>query len=203
MDEQGALGKLNWNGHEIDVMQDWQRLKVTEAFEIHAKIDKATFEDEEKLRLEVKKRGYAVSDSANFDDLFFTIFLNEVEPKLGFEVPTILYDYPVSMAALSKRCDYDQAYAERFEVYVGGLELCNAFTELNDPVEQERRLLQERDERAVLGKDVYDVDQTFIEALKFGMPPAGGNALGVDRLIMLILGVNDIRNILFFPHRDL
>ena len=115
----------------------------------------------------------------------------------------ILYDYPVSMAALSKRCADDARFAERFEVYVGGIELCNAFTELNDPTEQERRLSMEREERKTAGKDLYDVDKTFIDALKFGMPPAGGNALGVDRLIMLILGQSDIRNVLLFPHRDL
>jgi lysyl-tRNA synthetase class 2 len=107
------------------------------------------------------------------------------------------------MAALSKRCAEDVRFAERFEVYIAGLELCNAFTELNDPDEQFKRLSAEREERYKLGKDVYEVDKTFIEALKFGLPPAGGNALGVDRLIMLMLGEEDIRNVLFFPHRDL
>lgn len=202
-DGDGRLQKIKFGDKEVDVMAKWERLKVIDAFAKYAGIDAETFGDEEKLRAVVKERGYAISDAANFDDLFFTIFLNEIEPKLGIDVPTTLYDYPVSMAALSKPCEDDERFAERFEVYIGGLELCNAFTELNDPAEQERRLRQERDERAMLGKEVYDIDETFIEALKFGMPPAGGNALGVDRLIMLILGVSDIRNVLFFPHRDL
>ena len=202
-DQDGGLKKLIFADKEIDVMAKWERLSVLDAFAKHASIDEETFGDEEKLRAVTKERGYALSNSASFDDLFFTVFLNEIEPKLGRGVPTVLFDYPVSMAALSKRCEGDGRFAERFEVYVGGLELCNAFTELNDPVEQERRLNLERDERVMLGKEAYDVDKTFIEALKFGMPPAGGNALGVDRLIMLILGVSDIRNVLFFPHRDL
>lgn len=202
-DSAGTLLKLFYKGKEIDLMAKWRRITVLEAFKEFADIDEATFFNLGKLRSVAKLRGYALSDQANFDDCFFTIFLNEIEPKLGEKVPVILYDYPVSMAALSKRCDSDERFSERFEVYVGGLELCNAFTELNDPVEQERRLKQEREERMALGKDLYDIDATFIDALKFGMPPSGGNALGVDRLIMLMLGESDIRNVLYFPMRDL
>ncbi len=201
-DGSGTLQKLKWKESEVDVMSSWKRIRVIDAFREYARIDEQTFFDTDKLRLEAKKRGYAVSESSGFDDLFYTIFLNEIEPKLGFEVPTIIYDYPVSMAALSKRCE-DGRFAERFEAYVAGLELCNAFTELNDPQEQQRRLEAEKEERKMLGKDLYNVDETFIEALKFGMPPAGGNALGIDRLVMLMLGESDIRNVLFFPHRDL
>ncbi len=202
-DASGALQRVVYAGKGVDVMAKWERLRVIDAFAKHAGIDAATFGDEAAMRAVVKARGYAVSDAANFDDLFYTIFLNEIEPRLGETVPTILYDYPVSMAALSKRCEGDERFAERFEAYIGGLELCNAFTELNDPIEQEKRLRQEREERAAAGKLLYNVDETFIDALKFGMPPAGGTALGVDRLIMLILGVSDIRDVLFFPHRDL
>lgn len=202
-DVDGKLLNLFYKGKEVDLMAKWKRISVLQAFEEYAHIDESTFFDLEKLRSAAKLRGYAVSDQATFDDCFFTIFLNEIEPKLGEGIPVVLYDYPVSMAALSKRCDGDERFAERFEVYVGGLELCNAFTELNDPVEQERRLKQEREERMALGKDLYKVDNTFIDALKFGMPPSGGNALGVDRLVMLMLGESDIRNVLYFPMRDL
>ena len=200
---QGEPQMLKVKNGETDLVGTWKKLKVLDAFQEYAGISEDTFFDLEKFRAEVSMRGYSISPSANFDDCFFTIFLNEIEPKLGFGVPVILYDYPVSMAALSKRCEGDPRFAERFEVYVGGIELCNAFTELNDPAEQEKRLSMEREERRMLGKDLYDVDKTFIDALKFGMPPAGGNALGVDRLIMLILGQQDIRNVLLFPHRDL
>lgn len=196
-------GGMIWNGHEIDVMSNWERLRVIEAFKNHAGVDEETFFDLAAFSDLVKARGYAVGESPTFDDLFFTVFLNEIEPKLGMDKPTVLYDYPVSMAALSKRCARDVRFAERFEVYIGGLELCNGFTELNDPVEQKKRLLQEQKERQDMGKDRYDLDNKFINALKFGTPPSGGNALGVDRLIMLILGEADINNTMYFPYRDL
>ena len=202
-DVDGQLGILKVAGQEVVLMSKWRRLTVLDAFKEFAGIDEKTFFDLNLFRAEVKKRGYTISDEALFEECFFVIFMNEIEGKLGFGQPVILYDYPLSMAALSKRCQRDERFAERFEVYVGGMELCNAFTELNDPVEQERRLNLEREERIKLGKDIYSVDKSFIEALKFGMPPAGGNALGVDRLIMLILGTKDIREVLSFPHSDL
>ncbi len=201
-DHRGKPDVLDWKGQTVDLLADWKRLRVIDAFQEYANIDEETFGDLEKFRLRLRERGYQIGIDAGFDDCFFTVFLNEIEPKLGFGVPVILYDYPVSMAALSKRCD-DPRFAERFEVYVAGLELCNAFTELNDPVEQEKRLRLEYEVRQKLGKELYQVDESFIEALKFGMPPSGGIALGVDRLTMLMAGESDIRNILYFPYRDL
>jgi len=197
------INKMKWGNVEIDIGAPWKRLRVLEAFRLMAEIDEETFFNLDKFRQVVRSRGYVLTEGASFDDCFYSIFLNEIEPKLGLGVPTILYDYPVSMAALSKRCEDDDRFAERFEAYIGGVEICNAFTELNDPVEQERRLTLEKEERRAAGKELYDVDKTFIDALKFGMPPSGGNALGVDRLVMLILGERDIRNVLLFPHRDL
>jgi len=201
--EDGELKKMLYKGAEVDLISSWRRIKVIDAFEEFAGIGREDFLDLERFRAVVLEKGYKVDEMTSFDDLFFLVFMNEIEPKLGLEVPVILYDYPKSMAALSKRCAEDVRFAERFEVYVGGLELCNAFTELNDPTEQKSRLEMEKMERGSLGKELYDVDRTFIEALKFGMPPAGGNALGVDRLIMLLVGEEDIRNVLYFPHRDL
>jgi elongation factor P--(R)-beta-lysine ligase len=196
-------GILKFNDCEVDMEAGWQRLRVVEAFEKYAGITAGELEDMEKLRGRVKEKGYALEGGESFDDLFFVIFLNEIEPLLGREVPTVLYDYPISMAALSKPCLDRPGYAERFEVYIAGLELCNAFSELNDWQEQEKRLQKERKERQEMDKDVYDIDGKFIEALKFGMPPSGGNALGVDRLVMLLVGEEDIRNVLYLPYRDL
>ena len=114
-----------------------------------------------------------------------------------------MYEYPASMAALSKKCEADNRYAERFEVYINGIEIANAFTELNDPVEQKQRLESERIEREKMAKDNYPVDVSFIEALSLGMPPAGGIALGVDRLVMLLTESEDINEVLYFPYKDL
>ncbi len=194
---------LSFQGKAIDVTPPWPRLKVKDAFARYAGIPVGDFENPEKFRAAVSKKGYKVGPETAYDDLFFYVFMNEIEPKLGCDRPTILYEYPVSMAALSKICAHDPHYSERFEVYIAGIELANAFTELNDPVEQRCRLEAERKHRQKLGKDDYPVDQNFIRALEFGMPPAGGIALGVDRLIMLLTDTTDIRDVLFFPHQDL
>ncbi len=189
---------------EIDVTPPWTRLKVSEAFKKYAGIEPDELEDPDRFRAAVtKKKLYRITEKTSFDDMFFLVFMNEIELQLGFDKPVILYEYPASMAALSKKCPHDERYAERFEAYIAGMELCNAFTELTDPVEQEARLKAERLERQKLGKPDYPVDESFINALQFGMPPSGGIALGVDRLIMLLTNTSDIRDILFFPHKDL
>jgi len=99
---------------------------------------------------------------------------------------------------LAKKKDEDPFWAERFELYINGVELCNAFSELVDPVEQRQRLAEEQVIRKKLGKEVYPIDESFLEALKT-MPPSGGNALGIDRLIMVLLGKKSIEEVLFFP----
>lgn len=195
--------KIIYQGREIDVSTPWPRKRVKDLFKEYANIDYPVFEDTKKLIAVARDKGYKVLDSNLYDGAFFMIFMNEIEPKLGLEKPVIVYEYPVSMAALSKRCEGDKKYAERFEAYVAGVELCNAFTELNDPVEQKKRLEQEREERKKLNKIDYPFDQSFIGALEFGMPPAGGNALGVDRLVMLLTDSADIRDVIMFPFRDL
>lgn len=187
----------------IDVRLPWTRLKVKDAFKKYAGVDYPDFENTERLRNIAQKKGYKVNPQTSYDDLFFLIFMNEIEPKLGFDKPVILYEYPVSMASLSKKCGHDPRYSERFEAYIAGMELCNAFSDLTDPDEQLARLQAERKERQKLGKEDYPVDQSFIRALQFGMPPCSGNALGVDRLIMLLTDSQSIEDVLFFPFKDL
>ena len=142
------------------------------------------------------QKGYKPDNDEKYEDLFYRIFLNEIEPKLI--EPTIAHHYPAQMAALSVVSKDDPRYAERFEVYIDGLELANAFTELTDADEQLRRLTEEQKLRQIYGKDVYDIDLEFIEALKT-MPPSAGIALGVDRLIQVLLGCQNINNVLVLP----
>jgi elongation factor P--(R)-beta-lysine ligase len=193
---------FTYRDQKIDTLPPWPRLKVKDAFFQYAGIGPEIFENEEAFRVAVAAKGYVVGKDTTFDDLFFMVFMNEIEPKLGLQKPVILYEYPASMAALSKKCEGDSRYAERFEVYAAGVELCNAFTELNDPDEQKARLEHEREVRLTMGKEDYPVDQSFLRALQFGMPPSGGIALGVDRLVMLLTGTPDIRNVIFFPHGE-
>jgi len=196
-------GVIRYKDYVVDVKPPWTRMTVLEAFERFAGIDKKTFENEAEFKKVAQQKGYAVTDETSFDDAFFLIFMNEIEPKLGVKKPVLLYEYPVSMAALSKKCDHDSGYSERFETYIAGVELSNGFTELNDPVEQQTRLEHEHEERLKMGKQDYPVDQSFIRALQLGMPPSGGIALGVDRLMMLLTNTPDIRQMILFPHQEL
>lgn len=187
------------NGREIDLGGDWERLTVKEAMRKYAEVDLDDALDDKKLLLDAAaKLGHVLPPDASWDDAFFSVFLNAAEPRLGADRPTFLYEYPVSMAALSKASSRDPRYAERFELYVGGLELANAFTELTDAKEQRKRLEEERALRRKLGRAEYDLDEDFLSALE-AMPEAGGIALGIDRLMMLLLGEEDIRNVTAFP----
>jgi lysyl-tRNA synthetase class 2 len=199
----GRGDRMTWiyQGEAVDLMPPWDRLTVREAFERYAGID--VFVDENELRNVAAGKGYAIAPGTTWEQIYHQIFLNEVEPRLGRGRPTILYDYPVAMAALSRARPDDPSLAERFEVYVAGLELANAFGELTDPAEQLRRLRAEQLERRALGKTAYDVDDDFIRALERGIPPSAGIALGVDRLAMFFADVTTIGEVLWFPADEL
>ncbi|MGE3279262.1 MAG: EF-P lysine aminoacylase GenX [Candidatus Altimarinota bacterium] len=180
---------------------EWERLSVKEAFQRYAGLDLDSLREEKDLRAAVEKKGYELGVHYTWDDLFFLILLNEIEPHLGKEKPQFLIDYPASQAALARKKADDPFYAERFELYINGLELCNAFGELVDPVEQRKRLEEEWQQRKDMGKETYPLDEMFLEALKT-MPPSGGNALGIDRLVMVLLGKKSIEEVLLFPWGD-
>jgi lysyl-tRNA synthetase class 2 len=152
------------------------------------------------LRLSVREafaRFAGVSDAAELaardEDAFFQLLVDRVEPGLAsYSQPVFLCDYPSSQAALARRSPEDPSVAERFELYVGGIELCNGFGELNDPVEQRRRSELDRERCRALGRHVPDLPERFLRALEQGMPRASGNALGVDRLVMLLAGESSI-----------
>jgi len=146
-----------------------------------------------------RERGYNPAENESYEDLFYRIFLNEIEPT--FNIPHsafIIYNYPAPMAALAKLSESDPGYAERFEVYVNGMELANAFSELTDADEQRARLEEERELKKTLGKTVYNIDEDFLEAVG-NMPKSAGIALGVDRLVQILLGEDNIDNVLTLP----
>ncbi|MBI4992882.1 MAG: EF-P lysine aminoacylase GenX [Candidatus Magasanikbacteria bacterium] len=144
------------------------------------------------------ERKYNVNSSESYEDLFYRIFLNEIEPKLKEMGAVIVYDYPAQMAALSRLSASDPRYAERFEVYVNGMELANAFSELTDAGEQLKRLQEEQKLRQKLGKDVYDIDKEFVSAVG-QMPSSAGIALGVDRLVQIFASCQNIENVITLP----
>lgn len=183
----------------IDLTPPWDRLSVADAFASRAGIELPLDDDAELLRARARERGFDVPDHLeSFDDVFFAVFLTAIEPGLGWPRPTFLVDWPASMASLARLRTDDPRIAERFELYLGGIELANGFFELNDAAEQRRRLEAEQKLRAELGRPVYPIDERFIEAVG-RMPTAAGVALGLDRLLMILAGFEDVAATLLFP----
>jgi len=197
------LYRLSYQGKLIDLTVPWPRLSMIEAFKTYADIDLEEFFTIENARNICVKKGYAVSPKNTWEELFNQIVLNEIEPALNPTRPTILYDFPADVAALAKKKQSDPRFAERFEVYIGGLEIGDCYTELTDWKEQEERFQKELLEIKRLGKTSYDYDHDFIEALKTGLPACAGIAIGVDRVLMLLMDTIDIKDTMFFPIGEL
>jgi lysyl-tRNA synthetase class 2 len=197
--------RFAWHGRTCDPTAPAERLTVAEAFTRETGIDiLATAPDPrapsvELLATAAEQIGITRHAGDRWDDLFFRIFLERIEPKLGLERPTILRDYPVSMAALSRPKPNDPRLCERFELYVCGLELANAFGELTDADEQRRRFQADMDLKEKLYGERYPIDEDFLAALAHGLPPCAGIALGFDRLVMLATGADHIEDVLWAP----
>jgi len=198
---------LTWRGRSADATGEWQRISVAQAFRKHCGLDLlATAPDPERPdtdRLAAAASGIGIPPHPgdDWETLFFRIFLDRIEPVLGLGAPTILYDYPLSMAALSRRCSDDPRLAERFEVYICGLELANGFGELTNAAEQRARFLADQARKQRLYTETYPIDEDFLAALEHGLPACAGIALGFDRLVMLATGAQDIEEVLWAPVR--
>jgi lysyl-tRNA synthetase class 2 len=192
-----------FRGAELDFEPPFERLTVAEAFASRAGIDlEVCGGDAGRLREAAERRGHPVGPlGERFDDLFFRIFLTAIEPGLGWPRPVYLTDWPASMAALAKLLPDNPRWAERFELYAGGVELANGFSELNDAAEQRRRLEAEQAQRRAAGRPVPPIDEQFLEAVG-RMPDAGGVALGVDRLAMVLTDAESVGELLAFPFGD-
>lgn len=196
---------FTWKGEKADSRPAFERISVQDAFlryaetDLLATIDNPSLPSPGKLRDECRRLGISTATDDTWEDLFFRIFLERIEHRLGVGVPTILYDYPISMAALSRPRADAPHLAERFELYVCGLELANAFGELTDPVVQRRRFEADMDKKEKLYGERYPIDEDFLMALEEGMPASAGIALGVDRLVMLATGATKIDDVLWVP----
>lgn len=177
----GAGEGLHFRGQHIDLTGPWKRITVKEAFHRYA-----TTSMKEALE----------------QDLFDERMVREIEPRLGMEKPVFLYDYPWERGSLARRKEDDPDVAERFELYIGGLEIANAFSELIDPEEQTRRFELEAAHRRSLCRPLYPMPERFLAELE-GMPPSAGIALGVDRLVMLFLNVWTIDEVVAFTPEEL
>jgi len=177
----GIKKSLVYQGNRIDLTPPWPRMSVRDAFEKFSSVSMET---------------------AMLQDRFDQITAFDIEPNLGYGKPIFLYDYPASAASLARLKPENRLMAERFELYISGLELCNAFSELTDPVEQRTRFKNEQKIRSESGLDIYPLPEKFLESLQF-MPEASGIALGVDRLVMLFADTTKIDDVVAFTPEEL
>jgi len=179
----------------------FERATVRELFRRHAGVDVRGDESEFEMRSLAAAAGCQVASDAAWDDVFYQVFLDRIESHLGCGRPSFVLDWPAPLGALARRKPDDPLTVERFELYAGGLELANAFGELTDPAEQRSRFVEEAAVRAKRGRAVYPIDEKLCKALAH-MPPTCGIALGLDRLVMLVTGASNIREVMAFAHDE-
>ena len=183
-------------GHKISLAAPWKRITYLDTLR-EAGVPSDVLADAEKAREYAKKLGARITGGEPLGKLLNEIFEVLVEPKLI--QPTFVTDYPTDISPLSKKCVDDPNFVERFELFVVGRELANAFSELNDPVDQKNRFLKQVNEREAGDDEAHQMDEDYIRALEHGMPPAAGEGIGIDRLVMLLTGSNSIRDVILFP----
>ena len=191
--------KITYQGVEIDLGAKWERLTMIEAVKKYAGVDYNDWKTDEDARKVAKDKGVTVEegDSATKGHVLIAFFDAFVEEKLIS--PTFIYDYPVENSPLAKRKPSNPAFTERFEYFIYSREMGNAFSELNDPVDQRQRFEKQVEEKRAKGGNDAKVDEDFLTALEYGMPPTGGLGFGVDRLVMLLTDSASIRDVILFP----
>jgi lysyl-tRNA synthetase class 2 len=189
---------LHWQGHKIDMTPPWKRLPLREAILDATGIDYEQFPQAEDLAAEMRSRDIEAKEGTPWGKLVDHLLSKFVEPNLI--QPTFLIDYPRDVSPLAKASPENPRLVERFEGFLGGIEVCNAFSELNDPLDQLQRFLDENYRAAHGDEEAHPVDTDYVEALSYGMPPTGGFGMGVDRLTMLFTNRDTIREVILFPH---
>jgi lysyl-tRNA synthetase class 2 len=189
---------INYQGHEIDLSPPWQRLTLRDAIREATGIDYVKYPSADALREAMRDLGHHPGPDSTWGKLVDSLLGTHVEPELI--QPTFILDYPRDISPLAKAKPGDPTHVERFEFFIGGMEMGNAFTELNDPFDQEARFqemgrLYEADD-----EEAHPMDEDYLQAMRYGMPPNGGFGVGVDRLVMLFTDQSSIREVLLFPH---
>ena len=190
--------KVTYQGHELDFTPPWRRLEMRAGLREVTGIDIAEHADAKSLYKALVNAGKQPDPKATRGKLIDFMLSEFLEPMLI--QPTFLYDYPRDISPLAKSKPGHPLTVERFEAYVAGFELCNAFTELNDPLDQEQRFLEMGRDYAADDEEKHPMDEDYLRAMRYGMPPCGGFGMGVDRLVMLLTDKHSIREVLLFPH---
>ncbi len=189
---------VEFEGNVIDFTPPWPRLSLREEVKRRSGVDFLECPDIDSLRHAIQAAGLSLGEQVSWGGQLDKLISSAVEPHLV--QPTFLVDYPVEMSPLAKRKRGDERLVERFEGFIAGMEICNAFTELNDPIDQRERFEEQEKLRSAFGAEDFDrLDEDFLLAIEYGMPPTGGLGLGVDRLAMLISGKRSIREVVLFP----
>ena len=191
--------QITYQGVEIDMGKKWERLTMVEAVKKYAGVDYNAWATDADARAEAKQKGVEVDEGENATKghvliAFFDKFVEE-----NLIQPTIIYDYPVENSPLAKRKPSNPAFTERFEYFIYAREMGNAFSELNDPIDQKERFVKQVEEKRARGGNDAKIDEDFITALEYGLPPTGGLGFGVDRLVMLLTDSASIRDVILFP----
>lgn len=189
---------IHFDGHEIDLTPPWRRLTIRQGLIEQAGVDINDYPTAEALSAVLKEKGIAHKPDAPRGKLIGLLMEEYLEPTLI--QPTFLMDYPRDISPLAKNVPGDPNTVERFEGFIAGVELCNAFTELNDPIEQQNRFIEMGRAYASDDEERHPLDEDFVRALAYGMPPTGGFGMGVDRLVMFLTGNHNIREVILFPH---
>jgi len=189
---------ISFQGHTIDLTKPYQRLTITQAIkQHHPQMTDATLTDRDALIAKLTELGIAYRAADGIGGLQLTLFENTVEDKLI--QPTFILDYPTELSPLARRSDANPEIAERFELYIAGREIANGFSELNDPEDQAARFRQQASQREAGNAEAMYYDADYIRALEYGMPPASGAGIGIDRVVMLFTDSASIRDVILFP----
>jgi lysyl-tRNA synthetase class 2 len=185
------------DGERVDLAPPWRRIRLRDAIRERTGIDFREHAERESLAVAMRERGFDVPEAAGWGKLVDELLSKHVEPKLI--EPTFVLDYPVELSPFAKMHRSEPALVERFEGFVGGIEIANAFSELNDPDEQRRRFEQQQRLLSEGDEEAQPYDEDYLRALQYGMPPTGGLGLGIDRLMMVLSGRRSIREVVLFP----
>lgn len=190
--------RITYQGEEIDLSLPFERMTMNDAIIKYTGVDFISFKgDDEKAKEAAKKLGLETKESDCWGDIMAEAFDEKVEEKLL--QPVFIYDYPVEVSPLTKRKKDMPELVERFELYIARCELANAYSELNDPIDQRERFVRQMELRAKGDEEANMIDEDFLNALEYGMPPTGGMGMGIDRLVMLLTDSASIRDVLLFP----
>ncbi|MGG4027905.1 lysine--tRNA ligase, partial [Geobacillus stearothermophilus] len=189
--------KIQYGEHLVDLTPEWRRLHMVDAIKEYVGVDFWRQMSDEEARELAKEHGVEVAPHMTFGHIVNEFFEQKVEDKLI--QPTFIYGHPVEISPLAKKNPDDPRFTDRFELFIVGREHANAFTELNDPIDQRQRFEEQLKEREQGNDEAHEMDEDFLEALEYGMPPTGGLGIGVDRLVMLLTNSPSIRDVLLFP----